>query len=176
MLLNEYVTKYEVNPLTMAILPKENENGVTNAYVLEETQEYIAHTTPTKMIDYACKFFGSSLRGRLDGTKDVSNITHKAPIAIDPSSGMYFFPTTSPANKNCIWIAHSHVDKIIPVEKSKTKIIFKNGKSIIVNVSFGSMQNQMQRTAQFRFSLEHRIQQVKNPKRDEHKDDQHDEE
>lgn len=161
-MLNELITiTYEVTPLTMAVLSKKDEAGTRNTYVLEETREYTAQTTPTKMIDEACKFFGSSLKGRLEGTKDISRITHKAPIAIDPSSGMYFFPTASPSNTKCSWIAHSHVKEINPIGKNKTEIIFKNGKRIIINVSYGSMLNQVQRTAQFRFSLDTRMKVLK---------------
>ncbi|MEI3612853.1 competence protein ComK [Pseudogracilibacillus sp. SO30301A] len=148
---------YEVTPLTMAVLSGKDDKGSRNTVVLEEKKEYTVHTTPTKMIDEACKFFGSSLKGRLEGTKDISRITHKAPIAIDPSSGMYFFPTASPSNEECSWIAHSHVKDIQSIGKTKTEIIFKNGRRIIINVSYGSMMNQLQRTAQFRYSLDTRM-------------------
>lgn len=163
---------YEITPLTMAVLYK-NENGTIRTYVLEETREYVVYQSPTKVIDNACKFFGSSLKGRLEGTKDISNITHKAPVAIDPSSGMYFFPTASPVNKTCSWISHSHVDFIKPLGKNKTKIAFKNGHNIIVDVSYGSMLNQVQRTAQFRYSLENRMNLIKNAllEKDKNKDE-----
>src|SRR5690625_6254899 len=112
---------YEVTPLTMAVLSKKDEGGKTNTFVLEETRDYTVYTTPTKVIDEACKFFGSSLQGRLEGTKDISKITHKAPISIDPSSGMYFFPTASPKNKKCSWISHSHIQFIRPVKQKDRK-------------------------------------------------------
>ncbi|MBO1002956.1 competence protein ComK [Pseudogracilibacillus auburnensis] len=145
----------------MAVLCKKNDKGATKTFVLEETRDYIVHLTPTKVIDHACKFFGSSLKGRLEGTKDISNITHKAPVAIDPSSGMYFFPTASPMNKNCSWISHSHVDFVKPIRNDKTELIFKNGARISVDVSYGSILNQVQRTAQFRYSLENRMNLIK---------------
>ncbi|MFD2130096.1 competence protein ComK [Pseudogracilibacillus auburnensis] len=159
---NEFIKiSYEITPLTMAVLCKKNDKGATKTFVLEETRDYIVHLTPTKVIDHACKFFGSSLKGRLEGTKDISNITHKAPVAIDPSSGMYFFPTASPMNKNCSWISHSHVDFVKPIRNDKTELIFKNGARISVDVSYGSILNQVQRTAQFRYSLENRMNLIK---------------
>lgn len=153
---------YEINPLTMAVMPQNDVTGETNTIVLEETGEYIIDSSPTKLIDLACRYFGSSLEGRLDGTKDISKITHKAPIAIDPSSGMFFFPTTSPRNMNCSWINHSHVKEIQPTEFDRSKVIFYNGEEVIVDVSYGSMMNQLQRTAQFRFSLENRMKKLRN--------------
>lgn len=157
---NENFLFHEITPLTMAVLPENDETGALNTLVLEESGEYVVHQSPTKLIDLACKYFGSSLQGRLDGTREVSRITHKAPIAIDPSTGMFFFPTTSPKNKACSWINHSHVDHIKPVGKKKTKIVFNNGKQIVVDISYGSMLNQLQRTAQFRYSLEQRMKHI----------------
>lgn len=161
MLSDSFIVDYEITPLTMAVLANENELGLDNALIIEEDCEYNVEHWPTKIIDEACKFFGSSLRGRLEGTRDVANITHKAPIAIDPSSGMYFFPTSSPSNKNCSWISHTHVKKISQYSDYQTKIFFINEKRIILNVSYGSMMNQLQRTAQFRYSLDTRMVQLR---------------
>ncbi|SFA81862.1 competence protein ComK [Lentibacillus halodurans] len=148
---------YEVTPLTMAVVPQQDENGNTSTCVLEEQEEFFIHFSPSKIIDHACKFFGSSLRGRQDGTRGICGITHKAPISIDPTSGMYFFPTTSPNNPKCSWIAHSHINQVNQGPGRQTEIIFKNHKSILLDVSFGSMLNQVQRTAQYRYLLDNRI-------------------
>lgn len=162
MLYDEMSISHEVTPLTMAVLSIEGEKGMRKTVVLERSGEYHVDVPPTKVIDEACRFYGSSLRGRLEGTRDISRITHKAPIVIDPSLGMYFFPTASPSNRDCSWIAHSHVQEINPYGKKETEIVFKNGQTIVVPVSYGSMLNQLQRTAQFRFSLDTRMKQLHN--------------
>ncbi len=141
----------------MAILSLRDVNGDAVTRVIEEDAEYVVDHSPTKIIDNACRFFGSSLKGRQDGTRDISGITHKAPISIDPSSGMYFFPTTSPSNRRCSWIAHSYIDKIRKAADRHTEIQFTNGRKIIIATSYGSIMNQLQRTAQFRYLLDHRI-------------------
>ncbi|MBB6454727.1 competence protein ComK [Salirhabdus euzebyi] len=151
-------TEYEISPFTVAVIPEWLENGEAGARVLEKNNEYVITQSPRKLIDQACKFFGSSLKGRQEGTKGVCGITHKAPIAIDPHSGMFFFPTTSPHNSNCTWIAHSHISHIRPISQNETEVHFKNGESIKIPVSYGSMMNQVQRTAQFRYKLTERIQ------------------
>src|SRR5699024_7385175 len=147
----------EVTPLTMAILPQYDENGCSGSHILEEFEEYFVNYSPSKMVDYACKFFGATLRGRQIGTREISSMTHKVPISIDHSTGMYFFPTLSPVNPKCAWIAHTHVDKINEAPNQCTEIVFNNGKRIVVDVSFGSMVNQVNRTAQFRYMLDNRI-------------------
>lgn len=141
----------------MAILSLRDVNGDAVTRVIEEDAEYVVDHSPTKIIDHACRFFGSSLKGRQDGTRDISGITHKAPISIDPSSGMYFFPTTSPSNRRCSWIAHSYIDKIRKAADKRTEIQFTNGRKIVIDTSYGSIMNQLQRTAQFRYLLDHRI-------------------
>src|SRR5699024_11877903 len=112
--------------------------------VHNNNESYKCFKTQTKMIYFACKFNVSSLRGRLDVTKDVCNITYKAPIVIEPGSGMYFFPTESPQNKSCSWLAHSYIADINPInDGSKTVIKFTNGKIVTIDISYGSMQNQL---------------------------------
>lgn len=159
---NEKEQLHEITPLTMAVLCEKNEKGEIHTVVLEELRDYYVNEKPTKIVDDACKYFGSSLKGRLEGTKDISRITHKAPIAIDPSSGMFFFPTCSPSNPNCSWISHSHVHQVLPFDSDRTELHFKNGRRIIIDVSYGSILNQIQRTAQFRYSLENRIKYIEN--------------
>ncbi|WP_284139466.1 MULTISPECIES: competence protein ComK [unclassified Virgibacillus] len=152
-----YTSSHEVTPVTLAIIAGEEANENARAIILEEKKEYPVSIPPSRIIDQACKFYGSSLRGRQEGTKEICGITHKAPISIDPTSGMYFFPTNSPTNPKCSWIAHSHIDQVNRSKNQCTEIVFKNGRSIVLDVSFGSMLNQVQRTAQFRYLLDNRI-------------------
>src|SRR5699024_174857 len=149
---------FEVTPLTYAVLSQELEAGELATYVLDEKQEYIIPTTPTKIIEQACRYYGSSLKGRVEGTKEISEIFYKLQIAINPSIGMLFFPTSSSRLKTCSWIAHSHILTLHPKEDQRTtEIVFKNGRKVIVPVSYGSITNQLQRTAQFRYELENRL-------------------
>ncbi|SET00294.1 competence protein ComK [Salinibacillus kushneri] len=56
-------TEYEISPFTLAIVPEFLENGMTGSIALEEKNEYSIRQSPRKLIDEACKYFGSSLRG-----------------------------------------------------------------------------------------------------------------
>lgn len=157
MLNNFYSSTSEITPLTMAVIAQEDDNGQVSTYVLEEEQEYVVHHTPSKLIDHACSYFGSSLKGRQEGTRNVSGITHKAPVSIDPFSGMYFIPTMSPSRKHCSWLGHSHIKHLFQLRHQGTSVVFKNGKEITLDISYGSMLNQIQRTAQFRYILDERV-------------------
>lgn len=149
--------KYEITPLTLAITAVKQKDGSYVTEILELQVKYRTSITPTKLIELACGYFGSSLKGRIDGTPQVSQMTYKVPIVIEPSSNMYFFPTASPRNKSCSWISHSHIRTVNPLNDSKScEIEFINGQKLILDVSYGQILNQMQRTAQFRYALETR--------------------
>lgn len=60
---------YEISPLTMAVLAVENEDGMISTQIFESETDYLIHKSPVKMIDRACRYFGSSLRGRVQRTK-----------------------------------------------------------------------------------------------------------
>lgn len=147
----------EITPLTMAVIPVDSSlRKKTSSLVLEETGERVVKHNPTRLVDLSCHFFGSSLRGRLEGTASIAGITHKAPIIIDSPLGMYYFPTTSPYSPECIWLSHSHIEKIVEVSLKRTEVYFINRQTLMLDISFHSMQNQIMRTAQFRFVVENR--------------------
>lgn len=60
---HSYATSYEVNPLTLAILSRKDEEGRTTAHILEQDAEYVVSRTPTNIIDQSCSYFGASLKG-----------------------------------------------------------------------------------------------------------------
>ena len=131
---------YEINRQTLAILSYENEK----AKIIEENDEFIVNNSTMKIIDNSCKFFGSSYEGRLAGTKRILGISHKAPIIIEESKGIIFFPTASPRLDKCSWIS---LNKISEYYKEKDEIIIKFtcGKTIKLKLSYSIIDNQILR-------------------------------
>ncbi|GAB3060390.1 competence protein ComK [Virgibacillus ainsalahensis] len=156
-----YTPIYEVTPMTMAIFIEQDKDGNLKTFILEEEVKYAVDHSPTRIIDDACKYLGVNLKERQKGTRAISGFVYKAPISIDPSCGMYFFPTTSPTNPKCSWIAHSHIKQVKKAGNNTTEILFKNGKRIFVDVSYGSIWNQVQRTAHYRYQLGSRLKYLK---------------
>src|SRR5690625_621488 len=105
-------SNYELNSSTMILLSEFNGQGNVYTRILEENKELLIQSSPTKLVDQACKFFGSDLSGRQNGTESICGFTHKAPISIDPHNGLYFFPTISPRSLTCSWVSHTHVDRL----------------------------------------------------------------
>ncbi|ENH95646.1 competence transcription factor [Gracilibacillus halophilus YIM-C55.5] len=154
---------FELSPSTLAVigLPNETRKGYfTRVLDYDETFDYETAYSTQRVMDYTCREFGISLRGLIEGARKLSGITHKPPIAIDRISGMYFFPVESPMKKSCTWIAHSHVSKVEKQDPYNCTIIFKNGRNITLDISYASMINQLYRTAQYRYLLSNRVEDI----------------
>ncbi|WP_051189069.1 competence protein ComK [Halalkalibacillus halophilus] len=151
--------KPRVSDQTMLIMPYTFSEGVYGSYVLEKDEEYFCYDTPKQLMNDVCNYYSCSLKGRIDGTKKVFGVTRKAPIVIEPVSGMFFLPTTSPSARDCMWIAHSHVQRLEKVKQKETQIYFHGGKTLTVELSYTSLTNQLQRTAQYRHLVMERISQ-----------------
>lgn len=145
------VDKYEINSSTLAIMPIDE----CSSKVIEKENEYIVKKCTTAIIDDSCKFFGSSYHGRFEGTKSVLGINYKAPILVEESREIIFFPTISPRLKDCKWISLKNVEKY---EKAGyfSKIIFKNGLEIELDISYPSLENQILRSTRLESIIRNR--------------------
>lgn len=162
----DFIVDFEVNPYTMAIIGEKMDNDqIVYSRILEVEREFFVKMKPSMVMDKSCKYFGSSLRGRQEGTKQLIGSTYKAPIAVDPSSDIYMFPTVSPYKDNCAWLSHSYILNFQSAGPDKTLVTFTNHKTIILDVSKGSFENQLNRTAQYRFLLSKRISMTKSYKK-----------
>ena len=141
---------YEINNSTLALIALDNKTKV-----IEEEREFFIDKTPSNILEESCEYFGSSYLGRKIGTKNLMGITHKWPIIIEESREIIFFPTSSPRLNNCSWISLNNIKNFIK-NNEKTKIIFDNQKEIIVDVSFGIMENQILRASLLESTLRKR--------------------
>ncbi|ANB57782.1 comK family protein [Anoxybacillus sp. B7M1] len=158
MKVNEFIVlnDFIVSRYTMVILPHHfHDHHYTK--VIEEDGEYIVKMKPIEIISRSCYYYGSSLKGRKEGTKEIIGITHKPPIAIEPLNEIYVFPTTSPNDIRCVWISHMHVLEYEPSRGDTTTVYFKNDKSVCLDISYYSFVNQLYRTAQLRTKLSERM-------------------
>ncbi len=150
---------YEINDATLAILPE----SLNKSRIMEEDFEYEVNQNPLSLINYSCKYFGSTYEGRRDGAREILLSKYKLPIMIEDSQNLVFLPTESPENNDCIWLALNKIKKIDKVEASepKTSIEFLNGQKLIVNISYKSLQNQILRASRLDSILRNRKNQEK---------------
>jgi len=150
------VDKYEINFSTMVLMPVTYGSKVfSKIYELDE--EFISPFKPIEIIKESCEFFGSSFEGRKEGTRKLTGVTHKVPIAISPANLIYFFPTTSPENIYCIWIAYHHIFDYKKGEQNNTIVKFKNNQFLQIPISTSSFQNQLVRTVMLKSKLTQHI-------------------
>ena len=109
------------------------------------------------ILEHSCEYFGSSFEGRKEGTKKLLGITHKSPIIIEESRKIIFFPTTSPEKEDCVWINLDKIDTYYKKDSKTSTIKFKNGDIIDLNLSIGSLNNQILRATRLKFVLDERI-------------------
>lgn len=133
---------YEINEGTLAILPSEEKSKV-----LEDSKEYVIDSTPYEIMDYSCKYFGSSYEGRKEGTKAILDINYKVPIIVENSKNIIFFPTNSPSAEDCCWISLKNIKKIESADYNSTNVIFNNNISILIPVSKRTIENQILRAS-----------------------------
>ena len=102
-----YVENYVVSKNTMALLPVVLGRKKVVTRIVENGIFFFAFQKPLDIIERSCRKHGSSFFERKkEGTKELTSITHKAPIAISPTDQLYFFPTYSYSRKECAWLSH----------------------------------------------------------------------
>ena len=89
------------------------------------------------ILNKSCIFYGSSLNGRLKGSKDLLKCRYKLPIIISESNRLIFFPV----NK-FFWINFNMIESFEKKE-NHTIITFKNGYKRSIFVSYRVVNNQM---------------------------------
>ncbi|GAC90208.1 ComK family protein [Anoxybacillus flavithermus NBRC 109594] len=146
-----YLTRY-----TMGLFPFFHDKQMWTK-VLEEDGEIIVKQKPMEIIEQSCLYYGASLRGRKDGARHIIGTSHKAPIAVEPTNEIFFFPTISPMNPQCVWLSHLHIRHHEHVQGGKTRITFSNGTIVELCISHHSFINQLHRTAQLRTKMNERI-------------------
>ena len=145
--------EYEITYDTQLIVPIEE----NKSKIIEENDEYYIDNSPLSILEHSCEYFGSSYEGRKDGTKKLLGITHKSPVIVEETRKIIFFPTTSPENENCIWVNLEKIDKYYKIDSQKSIIEFKNGDTYELNISIGSLTNQILRATRLKYVLEERI-------------------
>ena len=148
---------YEINEETLAIMP----DDVWSSMVLEDDFKYEVNKTPLEILDYSCKYFGSSYPGRKDGSKDILNSSYKLPILVEDTRNIIFFPTSSPLDDSCTWISLGNIKDYRKVGKNKTEILFKNNKVMNVDVSYYSLNNQVMRASRLESIIRNRKEKAK---------------
>lgn len=145
------INNYEINYETLAIIPIDYKKSK----IIEKDNILIINKSTTEIVDDSCKYFGSSFIGRQEGTKNLIGVNYKTPIIIEESKEIIFFPTSSPRFDNCFWISLNNLENYTKID-NKTIVNFKNGQVLELNISYGSLENQILRATRLESMLRKR--------------------
>lgn len=141
---------YEINCNTLALIALKNKTEI-----FEENDHFFVNKTANEIMENSCTYFGSSLSGRQKGTERLIGVTYKAPVIVEESKEMIFFPTLSPRKEECSWISLQKINKYYRVG-NKLMIEFKNGSSVVLGISYGILDNQILRATRLESVLRSR--------------------
>ena len=150
------VEEYEINPFTMIIFPYEY-GSKTYSRVIEIESEYISPFKPTELVKKGCEYNLSDYKASKKATRRLTRVTHKAPITIDPTNSIFFFPTMSPSKSDCIWVSHVHVLSHQRNDAYSTRVTFRNKQTFILPLSYISFEKQFLRTSELRTKVQQRM-------------------
>ena len=145
--------EYEINNDTQTILPLSEKTSK----VIEKENQYVIQKSTFEVIEHSCEYFGSTYEGRKIGTKKLTGVTHKAPIIVEESRKIIFFPTKSHDRVDCIWVNLNQIDTYHKKGNHESAIKFKSGDILELDISYGSLANQILRASRLKCLLEERI-------------------
>lgn len=134
-------TEYEINKGTYMIVS----DGKTSK-VYDEDGIYDVELSTVKLLDDNCKNYGSTLKGRKEGTEALTGIKYKTPIIISELNKIIFFPTASSRSNDCNWISVNNIKDYYKNGK-KTIIVFSNGLEYEIDTSYYVIENQVLKSA-----------------------------
>lgn len=143
---------YEITKGTLAVVPLDENYSL----VYEDDQCFKVKKTPLKIIEHSCLYFGSSYNGRREGAMNILGGEYKVPVLVNEVDNLIVFPTTSPASSDCVWISLKNLNRIEKEENFRTKVIFNNGKTIEVPISFRTIENQVSRASRLDYFFRNR--------------------
>ncbi|MBQ8219019.1 MAG: competence protein ComK [Bacilli bacterium] len=139
---------YEIDLSTLMLIGLGNDN----TKVITSDTDFVINTNCNKIVDDSCEYFGSSLSDRIKMTNKLIKVSSKAPIIIEESRNIIFFPLKSVRDNNNIWISFNNLDNYQKYGK-KTILNFKCGKSITIDFSYYIIDNQVTRSIMLDYEL-----------------------
>ncbi len=142
---------YEITSKTCALLKEDNKR----TKIVEKDKIFIIEKPILKIIKESCEYYGSSLEGRIKGSKRLLGMKYKLPIIIEGSSEIIFFPTASPFNDNCCWISINNIKDYKAIDNNVI-IEFNGNNKEEFPITYESLENQMFRASKLLLIIKRR--------------------
>ncbi|MCR2822975.1 competence protein ComK [Lederbergia panacisoli] len=128
------IDRYIINRFTIALMGVYLKNGYFYSLVMEGKKTFLVNLSPTEILETSLLYYGNDLEGAENASKAALGDIEMPPIKISGSLGIYWFPSTSTENADCVWFSVNHIKEIIAVGKSKSKVVLEFGDAITVNI------------------------------------------
>ena len=151
---------YIINVNTDVFIPYYNEFGELGTIVLEGDVCKEVPLSPYKLIDYNLRYYGSSMRGAKDGTKEIIGNVKMAPVMINETKGIYMVPSKSLRSEGCMWFNLKSYFKCEDDQKGGTYVILTNGNVIQVDVPKAKMERLFSQAYELKSKREKRTEQM----------------
>ena len=148
---------YDINRDTVMIIPINDKKS----RVIETNGDYIVDDNAYSIMERSCLYFGSSYEGRLLSSKNILGSVYKAPIVVEESRSIIFFPVKSSVVKQNVWISLNNLVSYNKHEK-KTIITFKRDKQVLLDIPYFSIDNQVLRSTLLESVIRRRKNEEKN--------------
>lgn len=133
---------YIINRKTLAVTALNEKQSL----VYEGGRQLVIERSSLNIVRKSCQVFGSTYRGRTEGTKKITGYRYKMPIVVQDYDEIVIFPTQSPTSQINDWISLQHVEHFYPnLSKNTTFVRFDNGLLLEFGISYASFQSQYMR-------------------------------
>lgn len=129
--------EYIVNKNTYALLPTSNGTKIIN---FDDEIDVLVSTNI--LVSNSCRYYGSSLEGRIIGTRDILGVNYKPPIMISEVNNFIMFPTESVRSVNCAWINLGAIKRYYR-KNMGSSIVFLNNKEVDFDISYPVLDKQI---------------------------------
>ncbi|WP_153720935.1 competence protein ComK [Sporosarcina cascadiensis] len=142
---------------TYMICPQYDEEGKLGSMVLQNGDFIYADISPTDLVDYSIRCYGSSLRGAVDGTRTIfGEDIFMPPVIVSEKLGLYWFPSKSSSSPKCIWFSAGDIDRFKTIDKEHIQVFFIDGSDMTVNCSAYSFESKYLRACRLKGRMEAR--------------------
>lgn len=126
---------YIINQKTLAII---KENTLTR--IIEVDNSLVINKNILKIIDSSCRYYGSSYKGRIEGSKNILKNKYKLPILINDN--LLFFPLNDNINNNLLFLNYKMLQNY-QKNGNKLILIFANNIMLTINCSDNKLKNSL---------------------------------
>ncbi|WP_409300325.1 competence protein ComK [Peribacillus sp. SCS-155] len=149
----ERVMNYIIDNEASIIMTEYDKHGNELSIVFDKDKPMMIETRPFELLNDSIKAYGYDIFGAFRGSRSILGNIKMPPINVNPRKVMIWFPCSSPKDRECVWLAHAHIVKRERLGRKKTRIYFKYGHTLTLDISTYSFDQKMKKAAELHVYL-----------------------